>query len=155
MKRYLLSFFAAYALACGASFAMLLAGLVNWFFGPTPVGFDILSALTVLMVFCGVGIFSGWRAKKKGAATPRWGALFCVAALAVLGFLESIGVEEMLSLVGMSGVTVGNAVVSAFDLTYRWGYQTYQKMVWPAVGTLSAAAQGVIFHLGWTLGRKE
>jgi ParB/RepB/Spo0J family partition protein len=98
---------------------------------------------------------TGKKAKKREVPTPRRGMLLCVAFLAIWGFLESLGVEAIFSLVGMSGITVGNGVVSAFDLTYRWGYQTYQTVVWPIVGTLCAAAQGVFFHLGWKIGRKE
>ena len=154
MKRYLLSFLIAYIVALAVTAGLIFIGLLNWFFGPSPVWFDILSAALLLLIFPIAGWLCGYRAERKGNTAPRQGVLVLLvfmAILAVLGFQE----ESPLYLLATPGMVIGNAVEVLFDLKYRWGYQTHLRVVWPLVSILGAVVQAVLFHLGWKIGRKE
>ena len=153
MKRYVVSFLTTYIVALAVTAGIFFIGLVNWFFGPSPVWFDTLSAVVLLLIFLAAGWLWGRRAKRKGGTTPWQGFLLLVGImviLAVLGILELNPVY----LLSAPGMVIGNAVEVLFDLKYRWGYQTHLHIVWPLVSIMGAVIQAALFHLGWNIGKK-
>ena len=153
VKRYVSSFLVTYILALGVTAGIFFIGLATWFFGPSPLWFDTLSALLLLLTFLAAGWSWGHRAKKKGGATPRHGLFLLIGIMLVLAIP---GILELspLYLLAAPGMVVGNAVEVLFELKYRWGYQAHLHFVWPLVNLLGAVLQAVLFHLGWKLGRK-
>lgn len=154
MKRYVLSFLAACAAALAVTAGLMAVSLANWFFGPSPLWFDFLSAILVLLTFLAAGELAGRRAKKKAALTPRRGLIVLIDVMVVLALLGNLELEP-LNLLSAPGMVTGNALVALLDLQYRWGYQVYLRWVWPMVSILGAVVQAFLFHLGWTWGRQR
>ena len=154
MKRYLLSYLVTYFVSLAVTAGVFFIGLANWFFGPSPIWFDTLSAVVLLLIFLAAGWLLGHRAKRKGGTTPRQGFLLLaglMVILAVLGILELNPVY----LLSAPGMVIGNAVEVLFDLKYRWGYQTHLRIVWPLVSIMGAVVQAALFHLGWKTGQRD
>lgn len=154
MKRYVLSFLAAYAAALAVTAGLMAVSLANWFFGPSPLWFDLLSAILVLLTFLAAGELAGRRAKRKDASTPKRGLFLLTDTMVILALLGNLELEP-LHLLSAPGMVTGNALVVLLDLKYRWGYQTHLHWVWPLTSMLSAAVQAILFHLGWKWGQTD
>ena len=85
MKRYLLSYLAAYVASLAAFGVIMVIAISNWFFTDSPLWFDVLGVIVTALPALALGEVLGRRFKAKQAGSDTWAA----ETLKVLGKQES------------------------------------------------------------------
>ena len=84
MKRYLLSYLAAYVASLAAFGVIIVIAISNWFFTDSPLWFDVLGVIVTALPALALGEVLGRRFKAKQAGIPLRGLLILLAILAIL-----------------------------------------------------------------------
>lgn len=142
MKRYLLSFLAAYLAAVGVTLGLLLIGLANWLFSNTPLWFEMLCVVLVSLTVLGMGEVLGSRPKAREVKTPIRVLLVLLVVMAVLSLIIDMA-ESMLYVISFPGMMLGAMLQSIFEIRPQWEYLCY------GIGNLLVPG---LFHLGWHWG---
>lgn len=143
MKRYLLSFVAAYLAAVGVSVVMLLIALMNWLFTDSPAWFEALTVVLVSLTVLGMGEVFGRRPGAKAVEKPWRGLVILLPVMVVFGMTTAM-TDSILYAVSLPGMMVGGMARSMLELRYNWEYWCY------GIGNLLIPC---LFHLGWHWGR--
>ncbi len=141
MKRYLLSFLAAYLASVGAFVVMLLIGLSNWFMTDSPLWFDVLSVIVVVLPMLALGEVFGRRPKAKLVQKPGLGLIILLAIMTILAFLSAAG--DTFQMLSWSGLLLGNAIGTLL------GGSGYWDGAFIIIGNLMLPT---LFHVGWRWG---
>ena len=70
MKRYLLSYLAAYVASLAAFGVIMVIAISNWFFTDSPLWFDVLGVIVTALPALALGEVLGRRFKAKQAGIP-------------------------------------------------------------------------------------
>lgn len=141
MKRYLLSFLAAYLASVGAFVVMLLIGLSNWFMTDSPLWFDVLCVIVVVLPMLALGEVFGRRPKAKLVQKPGLGLIILLAIMTILAFLSAAG--DTFQILSWPGLLLGNAIGTLL------GGSGYWDDAFIIIGNLMLP---VLFHIGWRWG---
>lgn len=141
MRRYLLSYLAAYLASLAAFGGMLLIGIANWLFTDSPLWFDVLCVVVVCLPVLALGEVFGRRPKAKLVQKPVRGLLILLAVMAAMGVAG--GLVESLQLISWPGLLLGNAIQTLL------GGSGYWDGAFILLGNLLLPA---LFHLGWYWG---
>lgn len=141
MKRYLLSFLAAYLASVGAFVVMLLIGLSNWFMTDSPLWFDVLCVIVVVLPMLALGEVFGRRPKAKLVQKPGLGLIILLAIMTILAFLSAAG--DTFQMLSWPGLLLGNAIGTLL------GGSGYWDGAFIIIGNLMLP---VLFHIGWRWG---
>lgn len=141
MKRYLLSFLAAYLASVGAFVVMLLIGLSNWFMTDSPLWFDVLYVIVVVLPMLALGEVFGRRPKAKLVQKPGLGLIILLAIMTILAFLSAAG--DTFQILSWPGLLLGNAIGTLLGGSGYWdgGFIVVGNLMIP-----------VLFHIGWRWG---
>lgn len=141
MKRYLLSFLAAYLASVGAFVVMLLIGLSNWFMTDSPLWFDVLCVIVVVLPMLALGEVFGRRPKAKLVQKPGLGLIILLAIMTILAFLSAAG--DAFQMLSWPGLLLGNAIGTLL------GGSGYWDGAFILLGNLLLP---MLFHIGWRWG---
>ena len=141
MKRYLLSFLAAYLASVGAFVVMLLIGLSNWFMTDSPLWFDVLCVIVVVLPMLAFGEVFGRRPKAKLVQKPGLGLIILLAIMTILAFLSAAG--DTFQMLSWPGLLLGNAIQTIL------GGNSYWDGAFILLGNLLLP---MLFHIGWRWG---
>ena len=123
MKEYLLSYLGAFAVSVALALGMMLLGLAGWFFGRTPLWFDLLCAVLTLLPFWVIGVLMGRWAKRKGRSGSGRGVAILIALMAAAGLVMWRLDGSWLYVLGWPGMIAGHLPVELFHLKYYlWQY---------------------------------
>ena len=89
MKRYLLSYLAAYVASLAAFGVIIVIAISNWFFTDSPLWFDVLGVIVTALPALALGEVLGRRFKAKQAGRPLRGLLTASSALFLSNVLFS------------------------------------------------------------------
>lgn len=142
MRRYLLSYLAAYLVSLAVFGGMLLIAIGNWLFSDSPLWFDVLCVFAVCLPVLALGEVFGRRPKAKLVQRPIFGLLILLIIMTVMGVVS--GLAEGLQLLSWPGLLLGNAIQTAF------GGSGYWDGAFILLGNLLLP---LLFHLGWHWGR--
>ena len=143
-KRYLLSFLAAYLASVGAFVVMLLIGLSNWFMTDSPLWFDVLCVIVVVLPMLALGEVFGRRPKAKLVQKPGLGLIILLAIMTILAFLSVAG--DTFQMLSWPGLLLGNAIGTLL------GGSGYWDGAFIIIGNLMLPT---LFHVGWRWGSNE
>ena len=141
MKRYLLSFLAAYLASVGAFVVMLLIGLSNWFMTDSPLWFDVLCVIVVVLPMLALGEVFGRRPKAKLVQKPGLGLIILLAIMTILAILSAAG--DTFQMLSWPGLLLGNAIGTLL------GGSGYWDGAFIIIGNLMLPT---LFHVGWRWG---
>lgn len=141
MRRYLLSYLAAYLASLAAFGGMLLIGIANWLFTDSPLWFDVLCVVVVCLPVLALGEVFGRRPKAKLVQKPVRGLVILLAVMAAMGIAS--GLVESFQLISWPGLLLGNAIQTLL------GGSGYWDGAFILLGNLLLPA---LFHLGWYWG---
>ena len=141
MKRYLLSFLAAYLASVGAFVVMLLIGLSNWFMTDSPLWFDVLCVIVVVLPMLALGEVFGRRPKAKLVKKTGLGLIILLAIMTILAFLSAAG--DTFQMLSWPGLLLGNAIGTLL------GGSGYWDGAFIIIGNLMLPT---LFHVGWRWG---
>jgi uncharacterized membrane protein len=141
MKRYLLSFLAAYLASVGAFVVMLLISLSNWFMTDSPLWFDVLCVIVVVLPMLALGEVFGRRPKAKLVQKPGLGLIILLAIMTILAFLSAAG--DTFQMLSWPGLLMGNAIGTLL------GGSGYWDGAFILLGNLLLP---MLFHIGWRWG---
>jgi len=144
MKRYLLSFLAAYLASVGAFVVMLLIGLSNWFMTDSPLWFDVLCVIVVVLPLLALGEVFGRRPKAKLVQKPGLGLIILLAIMTILAFLSAAG--DTFQMLSWPGLLLGNAIQTILAGSSYW------DGAFIIIGNLMLPT---LFHVGWRWGSNE
>lgn len=144
MKRYLLSYLAAYLTSIAAFVAMLLIGLSNWFMTDSPLWFDLLCVIVVALPMLALGELLGRRPKAKLVKKPGSGLVIALAVMTLLAFLSAV--SDTLATLSWPGLLLGNAVLTIL------GGSSFLDGACVLVGNL---LMPLLFHMGWRWGTES
>ena len=141
MKRYFLSFLAAYAASVGAFLGMLLIGLAIWFMTDSPLWFDVLCVVVVALPLLALGEVFGRRPKARQVKNTGRYLLILLAVMTVMAFLSAAG--DVFQMLSWPGLLLGNAIPSLLGGAGYWdgAFIILCNLVIP-----------VLFHIGWRWG---
>ena len=141
MKCYLLSFLAAYLASVGAFVVMLLIGLSNWFMTDSPLWFDVLCVIVVVLPMIALGEVFGRRPKAKLVQKPGLGLIILLAIMTILAFHSAAG--DAFQMLSWPGLLLGNAIGTLLGGSGYWdgGFIVVGNLMIP-----------VLFHIGWRWG---
>ena len=139
MKRYLLSYLAAYVASLAAFGVIMVIAISNWFFTDSPLWFDVLGVIVTAL-----REVLGRRFKAKQAGRPLRGLLILLAIMAILAFTTEL--HEYLYIASWPGLLIGNALQTVFDVSNHWD---------GAFVLLGNLLLPLLFHLGWRWGTAE
>lgn len=144
MKRYLLSYLAAYVASLAAFGVIMVIAISNWFFTDSPLWFDVLGVIVTALPALALGEVLGRRFKAKQAGRPLRGLLILLAIMAILAFKTEL--HEYLYIASWPGLLIGNALQTVFDVSNHWD---------GAFVLLGNLLLPLLFHLGWRWGTAE
>ena len=144
MKRYLLSFLAAYLASVGAFVVMLLIGLSNWFMTDSPLWFDVLCVIVVVLPMLALGEVFGRRPKAKLVQKPGLGLIILLAIMTILAIHSAAG--DAFQMLSWPGLLLGNAIGTLL------GGSGYWDGAFIIIGNLMLPT---LFHVGWRWGSNE
>ena len=142
MRRYLLSYLAAYLTSLAVFWGMFLIAIGNWLFTDSPLWFDILCVIAVCLPVLALGEVFGRRPKARLVHKSVRGLLISLALMAAMGIVG--GLVESLQMISWPGLLLGNAIQKAL------GGSGYWDGVFILLGNLLLP---LLFHLGWHWGR--
>ena len=142
MRRYLLSYLAAYLVSLAVFWGMLLIAIGNWLFSDSPLWFDVLCVFAVCLPVLALGEVFGRRPKARLVHKSVRGLLISLALMAAMGIVG--GLVESLQMISWPGLLLGNAIQTAF------GGSGYWDGAFILLGNLLLP---LLFHLGWHWGR--
>lgn len=141
MKRYFLSFLAAYAASVAAFLGMLLIGLAYWFMTDSPLWFDVLCVVVVALPVLALGEVFGRRPKARQVKNTGRYLLILLAVMTVMAFLSAAG--DVFQMHSWPGLLLGNAIQTLL------GGAGYWDGAFIILGNLIIP---VLFHIGWRWG---
>lgn len=141
MKRYFLSFLAAYAASVAAFLGMLLIGLAIWFMTDSPLWFDVLCVVVVALPVLALGEVFGRRPKARQVKNTGRYLLILLAVMTVMAFLSAAG--DAFQMLSGPGLLLGNAIQTLLGGTGYW------EGAFIILGNLIIP---VLFHIGWRWG---
>jgi len=141
VRRYLLSYLAAYVASLAAFGGMLLIGIANWLFTDSPLWFDVLCVVVVCLPMLALGEVLGRRPKAKLVQKPIRGLLILLAVMAAMGIASAL--VESLQIFSWPGLLLGNAIQTLLRRGNYW------DGAFILLGNLLLPA---LFHLGWYWG---
>ena len=144
MKRYLLSYLAAYCACLGVFAALLMAALGFWFLTDTPLWFDVLCVIATALPALALGEVFGRRPKAKQVRHTVPALMILLALMGLTGFVG--GMSEGLPFLGWPGLLLGSAVKALV------GGSGYWDGAFILLGNLMLP---LLFHLGWRWGTGE
>lgn len=144
MKRYLLSFFAAYLASVAAFLGMLVIAISNWLFTDSPLWFDVLCVIVVVLPMLALGEVFGRRPKAKLVQKPGLGLIILLAIMTILAFLSAAG--DAFQMLSWPGLLLGNAIQTIL------GGSSYWDGAFILLGNLLLP---MLFHIGWRWGSNE
>ena len=118
MKRYFLSFLAAYAASVAAFLGMLLIGLAYWFMTDSPLWFDVLCVVVVALPVLALGEVFGRRPKARQVKNTGRYLLILLAVMTVMAFLSAAG--DAFQMLNWLGLLLGNAIQSLLGGAGYW-----------------------------------
>lgn len=143
MSRYLLSYLGAYVVSVLIFVGMLLIALAQWMFSDTPLWFDILCVVAVVLPMLALGQLAGRHPGKCPPQKPWIGLVILLAVMSVLAIVSEF--SESLQFLSWPGLLVGGAIGEMLNVSGYW------DGVMPLLGNLLIPA---VFHLGWTWGER-
>ena len=143
MRRYLLSYLGAYVVSALAFVGMLFIALTQWMFSETPLWFEVLCVVAVLLPVLALGQLAGRHPGKFLPQKPSAGLMILLIIMSALAFISELA--EPLQFLSWPGLMVGGAIGELLNVRGYW------DGVMPLLGNLSLP---VVFHLGWTWGRE-
>ena len=144
MKRYLLSFIGAYLVSVLVFAGLLFVALSQWMFSETPLWFDVLCVLAVILPILALGQVAGRRPGKCPPQKPWIGLAVLLVIFCVLAFISSI--SEPFRMLSFPGLLIGEGVG---ELLHMRGYWDGAR---PLVGNLLVP---MVYHLGWCWGSER
>ena len=141
MKRYFLSFLAAYAASVAAFLGMLLIGLAYWFMTDSPLWFDVLCVVVVALPVLALGEVFGRRPKVRQVKNTGRYLLILLAVMTVKAFLSAAG--DAFQMLSWPGLLLSNAIQTLL------GGAGYWDGAFIILGNLIIP---VLFHIGWRWG---
>ena len=141
MKRYFLSFLAAYAASVAAFLGMLLIGHAIWFLTDSPLRFDVLCVVVVALPVLALGEVFGRRPKARQVKNTGRYLLILLAVMTVMAFLSAAG--DAFQMLSWPGLLLGNAIQTLL------GGAGYWDGAFIILGNLIIP---VLFHIGWRWG---
>lgn len=144
VKRYLLSFLGAYLGSMLAFVGMLFVALSQWMFSETPLWFDILCVIAVILPLLALGQVAGRHPGKYPVKKSWVGLAILLVLFCVLSFVGSI--SELLRMLSFPGLLIGEGVGELLHLKGYWDGAR------PLVGNLLVP---LVYHLGWCWGREK
>ena len=144
MKRYLLSYLAAYVASLAAFGVIMVIAISNWFFTDSPLWFDVLGVIVTALPALALGEVLGRRFNAKQAGRPLRGLLILLAIMAILAFTTEL--HAYLYIASWPGLLIGNALQTVFDVSNHWD---------GAFVLLGNLLLPLLFHLGWRWGTAE
>lgn len=142
MKRYLFNFLLAYLASFLMFVIMLLIAIGFWLFTDSPMWFNVLWVIIVLLPMLGLGEVFGHRPKAK-AVQKTWPALtIIIAIMVILAFLGEL--SDGLQLLSWPGLLLGGALKEFLSPGSYWDglFIILGNIILP-----------LLFHLGWYWGR--
>lgn len=143
MKRYLLGYLGAYLLTLAAFGALLLVSLSNWLFSDSPLWFDVLMAVAMVLPPLAVGEVMGRHPGPKPPERPVKGLLVLLAVMLLPVLSCDAGNET--EILAWPGILLGAAVEELLDVSNYW------DGLFPLLGNLGLP---LLYHLGWRWGRE-
>ena len=141
MKRYFLSFLAAYAASVAAFLGMLLIGLAYWFMTDSPLWFDVLCVVVVALPVLALGEVFGRRPKARQVKNTGRYLLILLAVMTVMAFLSAAG--DAFQMLSWPGLLLGKAIQTLL------GGAGYWDGAFIILGNLIIS---LLFHIGWRWG---
>ena len=141
MKRYFLSFLAAYAASVAAFLGMLLIGLAYWFMTDSPLWFDVLCVVVVALPVLALGEVFGRRPKARQVKNTGRYLLILLAVMTVMAFLSAAG--DVFQMLSWPGLLLRNAIQTLLGGAGYWD---------GAFIILGHLIIPVLFHIGWRWG---
>lgn len=141
MKRYFLSFLAAYVASVATFLGMLLIGLAIWFMTDSPLWFNVLCVVVVALPVLALGEVFGRRPKARQVKNTGRYLLILLAVMTVMAFLSAAG--DVFQMLSWPGLLLGNAIQSLL------GGAGYWDGAFIILGNLIIP---VLFHIGWRWG---
>lgn len=144
MKRYLLSFFAAYLASLAAFLGMLVIAISNWLFTDSPLWFDVLCVIVTALPVLALGEVFGRKPKAKQEQKTGTGLIVLVIIMTLLAFLSAA--NDAFQVISWPGLLLGNAIGTLL------GGSGYWDGAFILLGNLTLP---VLFHIGWRWGTKS
>lgn len=123
---------------------MLFVELSQWMFSETPLWFDILCVIAVILPLLALGQVAGRHPGKYPVKKSWVGLVILLVIFCVLSFFSSI--SEPLRVLSFPGLLIGEGVGELLRLKGYWDGAR------PLVGNLLVP---MVYHLGWCLGREK
>lgn len=142
MKRYLLSFCAAYLASVVAFLGMLVIAISNWLFTDSPLWFDVLCVIVTALPVLALGEVFGRRPKAKQVQKTGTGLIILLIIMTLLAFMSET--NDAFQVVSWPGFLLGNAIGTLL------GGSGYWDGAFIIIGNLMLP---VLFHLGWLWGK--
>lgn len=142
MKRYLLSFCAAYLASVAAFLGMLVIAISNWLFTDSPLWFDVLCVIVTALPVLALGEVFGRRPKAKQVQKTGTGLIILLIIMTLMAFLSSA--SDAFQVISWPGLLLGNAIGTLL------GGSGYWDGAFIIIGNLMLP---VLFHLGWLWGK--
>lgn len=144
MKRYLLSFCAAYLASVAAFLGMLVIAISNWLFTDSPLWFDVLCVIVTAFPVLALGEVFGRRPKAKQVKKTGTGLIILLIVMTLMAFLSSA--SDAFQVISWPGLLLGNAIGTLL------GGSGYWDGAFILLGNLMLP---VLFHIGWRWGSNE
>lgn len=123
---------------------MLFVALSQWMFSETPLWFDILCVIAVILPLLALGQVAGRHPGKYPVKKSWVGLAILLVLFCVLSFVGSI--SELLRMLSFPGLLIGEGVGELLHLKGYWDGAR------PLVGNLLVP---LVYHLGWCWGREK
>ena len=144
MKRYLLSFGAAYLASVAAFLGMLVIAISNWLFTDSPLWFDVLCVIMTALPVLALGEVFGRHPKAKQEQKTGTGLIILLIIMTMIAFLSSA--SDAFQVISWPGLLLGNAIGTLLGGSGYWdgGFIVVGNLMLP-----------VLFHIGWRWGSNE
>ncbi len=118
MTRYLASYMGAYVVSIIVFVGMLFLALSQWMFSETPLWFDVLCVVAVVLPMLALGQVAGRHPGKHPPKNSWIGLAVLVGAMTVLAFVS--GLDDSLQMLSWPGLLVGGAIGEILHVRGYW-----------------------------------
>lgn len=142
MRRYLLGYLGAFAASLAAAGGMVMAALFRWLFSDTPLWFDVLLVIAVLLPSLAVGQLANRKTRRR---PPRWGLPVLLAVMAATALLTAYtDVSADAVILTLPGQLLGGGIGLVLERFVR--IDSYWEGALMVAGHLLLP---LLYHLGW------
>jgi len=144
MRRYLAGFVGAYMVSILVFVGMLFLALSQWMFSETPLWFNVLCVVVIVLPMLALGQVAG---RHLGKCPPKNSWICLVILMGVMTILAFVsGLSDGLQMLSWPGLLVGGAIGELLHVRGCW------DGILPIAGNLLVP---LVYHLGWCWGRAQ